>query len=277
MAARFSMRVVLFLWFVWFALFIVIVDAGAGEKRISNSLGMEFVLIKSGMYIMGSPLDEVYRNVNEVEHQVVITQPFYIQSTEVTVAQWRRVMGKRLFARKRGADDMPVVKVSWHDCNKFIKKLNKMSKVTYRLPTEAEWEYACRAGTRTPYSWGYEIDCTRALYAANTRKTDACIPENRKRGLSPDRPAPVRKFPPNPWGLFDMNGNVWEWCADRFDTYSTTISIDPCQTEQGEMRVRRGGSWSSKGHALRSANRAYGHPSSRLQNTGFRLVFNKEN
>ncbi len=200
-----------------------------------------------------------------------------MQTTEVTVGQWRKIMGRRFFARKKGTDDMPVVKVSWHDAKKFIKKLNKMSRVRYRLPTEAEWEYACRAGTRTPYSWGHEINCLKAFYAANSLKTDDCVEEYRRRGLAPDKPAPVKQFSPNPWGLYDMHGNVWEWCADRFDKYQTTESIDPCQTREGDMRIRRGGSWFSKGYGLRSANRAYGHPSSRLQNTGFRLVFDAEN
>ncbi|MBC2712410.1 MAG: formylglycine-generating enzyme family protein [Desulfosarcina sp.] len=244
----------------------------AQEKKAVNSLGMEFVLIPAGMFIMGSPIDEAYRGVSEIQHQVTITRPFYMQTTEVTVDQWRAVMGKRFLARKKGSGDMPVVKVSWHDCNKFIRKLNKMTGDVYQLPTEAQWEYVARAGSTDAYFWGAQIDCTRAMFANNPMKYDGCVSTNTALGLKLGRPAPVKRYPPNAWGLYDMHGNAWEWCEDRFDQYDAVSVVDPCETESGQDRVRRGGSWFGSGYSCRSANRAYGHPMSRLQNTGFRLV-----
>ncbi len=244
----------------------------AQEKKVVNSLGMEFVLIPAGTFIMGSPIDEVHRGASEVQHPVTITRPFYMQTTEVTVDEWRAVMGRRFFARKKGAGDMPVVKVSWHDCKKFIRKLNLMTGDLYALPTEAQWEYAARAGSETAYFWGGQIDCTRAMFANNSMKYNDCISANRSSTLDPDGPAPVKRYAPNAWGLFDMHGNVWEWCEDHYNRYAVVSVVDPCETESGKDRVRRGGSWYGPGYSCRSANRAFGHPMSRLQNSGFRLV-----
>lgn len=244
----------------------------AQEKKVANALGMAFVLIPAGVFIMGSPIEEAHRNVSEAQHPVSISRPFYMQTTEVTVDQWRAVMGRRFFARKKGSGDMPVVKVSWHDSQKFIHKLNQMTGDLYLLPTEAQWEFAARAGSTTAYFGGNQIDCTQAMFANNPMKYDACVPANRSAGLATGSPAPVKRYPPNAWGLYDMHGNVWEWCQDLFDWYDTVAVVDPCETDSGKDRVRRGGSWFGPGSACRSANRAYGHPMSRLQNTGFRLV-----
>jgi len=244
----------------------------AQEKTVVNSLGMEFVLIPAGMSVMGSPIKEAYRGVSEVQHSVTISQPFYMQTTEVTVDQWRVIMGRRLFAKKRGTGDMPVVKVSWYDCRKFIRKLNQMTGERFLLPTEAQWEYAARGGSMTAYFWGDRLDCARAMFANNPAKYDACVSVNRTSGFAPACPAPVKRYAPNAWGLYDMHGNVWEWCRDLFDSYDAVSVVDPCETESGKNRVRRGGSWFGPGYSCRSANRAYGHPMSRLQNTGFRLV-----
>ena len=245
---------------------------GAPEKTVTNAIGMEFVLIPAGMFIMGSPLEEANRGASEIQHPVTITRPFYMQTTEVTVDQWRAVMGRRFFARKKGTPDMPVVKVSWYDCKKFIRKLNSMTGDHYLLPTEAQWEYAARAGSKTAYFWGNTIDCARAMFANNPMKYDACVSDNRSSGVNPAGPAPVKRYRPNNWGLYDMHGNVWEWCEDLYDRYDAVSVVDPCKTSSGEDRVRRGGSWFGPGYSCRSANRAYGHPMSRLQNTGFRLV-----
>ena len=248
------------------------VTGHAQEKKIVNSLGMAFVLIPAGMFTMGSPIGEVHREASETPHPVTITRPFYMQTTEVTVDEWRAVMGRRFFARKKGSGDMPVVKVSWYDCKKFIRKLNSKTGDYYALPTEAQWEYAARAGSTTAYFWGDQIDCTQAMFANNTMKYNACVSVNRSSTLDPDGPAPVKRYSPNAWGLFDMHGNVWEWCEDLFARYNVVSVVDPCETEAGKDRVRRGGSWFGPGYSSRSANRAFGHPMSRLQNTGFRLV-----
>jgi formylglycine-generating enzyme required for sulfatase activity len=246
--------------------------ASAQEKTLVNTLDMEFVLIPAGMFVMGSPLTEANRDISEGQHAVTISLPFYMQTTEVTVDQWRRVMGRRLIAKKKGAGNMPVVKVSWYDCRKFIRKLNQITGQRYQLPTEAQWEYAARAGSTTAYFWGEQSDCSRAMFANNPMKYDACVSVNRSSGLSAGRPAPVKRYAPNAWGLYDMHGNVWEWCRDLFDRYDAVAVVDPCETDSGTDRVRRGGSWFGPGYGSRSANRAYGHPMSRLQNTGFRLV-----
>ncbi|WP_319523225.1 formylglycine-generating enzyme family protein [uncultured Desulfosarcina sp.] len=247
-------------------------SAAAQERVVENRLGMTFVLIPAGTFVMGSPIEEAHRDISEVQHQVTLGKPFYLQRTEVTVDQWRAVMGRRWLARKRGTGDMPVVKVSWHDCQKFIRKLNRLTGGQYRLPTEAQWEYAARAGSSTAYFWGNQIDCSRAMYANNPMKHDDCVGAFPRAEMKPGQPAPAGSFVPNAWGLYDMHGNVWEWCEDLFDRYETVSTVDPCETESGKDRVRRGGSWFSSGPACRSANRAYAHPMSRLQNTGFRLV-----
>lgn len=256
-------------------LVMVLLPAATGyaqEKKRVNALGMEFVLIPAGTFIMGSPPTEKQRDSSEVQHEVTISEAFYMQTTEVTVGQWREVMGWRFLARKKGDDDMPVVKVSWHDCRNFIEKLNRRAGDRYELPTEAQWEYAARAGSRTAYFWGDRIDCTRAMYANNPKQYDACISANTVLGLASGQPAAVKRYPPNAWGLYDMHGNAWEWCLDLFGPYQAAPVVDPCRTDAGHDRVRRGGSWFGPGQACRSANRAYAHPMSRLQNTGFRLV-----
>ena len=247
-------------------------SADAQAHTYINSIGMKFVRIPEGIFVMGSPVEEAFRDVSEIQHQVTISKAFYIQTTEVTVDQWRAVMGRRLFARKKGTGNMPVVKVSWHDSIKFARKLSKMDGNRYDLPTEAQWEYAARAGSTTAFFWGNQIDCSQAMFANNPMKHDACTAANRAAGLHPGQPAPVGHFKPNAWGLYDMHGNVWEWCLDRFDRYDAVSIVDPCETDSGQDRVRRGGSWFGASYACRSANRAFAHPMSRLQNTGFRLV-----
>ena len=171
-------------------------------------------------------------------------------------------MGKSFFRRRKGTENHPVTKVSWFDCEKFINKLNGMNKRRYRLPTEVEWEYACRAGSETAYTWGKEIDCSMAMYGNNSKDSDDCIEYVKSRDFKVDRPAPVKSYPPNVWGLYDMHGNVWEWCMDAY--------VDKSGTEKG--KIRRGGSWFGKGYSCRSANRAWAHPGSRFQTTGFRVI-----
>ena len=242
------------------------------EKTITNSIGMEFVLIADGTFQMGSPQNEPNRRQNEIEHQVTISQPFYMQTTEVTVKQWRAIMGTRFFLKKKGTDDMPVVKVSWQDCIDFIKKLNALNEGVYRLPTEAEWEYACRAGTTSAYAWGKTIDCKDAMYGNNTLKMDVCENYVKSKGLPVDQPAPVKSYKPNAWGLYDMGGNVWEWCQDWYGRYGKDAVVDPRGPGSGSDRVRRGGSWYGKGAKCRCANRNLSNPANRYQTTGFRLV-----
>ncbi|MFQ5484324.1 MAG: formylglycine-generating enzyme family protein [Desulfobacterales bacterium] len=246
------------------------------EKSFVNSLGMEFVLIPEGTFTMGSPMDEMNRDKNEVQHAVTLTKAFYMQAMEVTLGQWWSVMGKRFFGRRKGSKEMPVTKVSWHDAKRFIIKINGVGGGGYRLPTEAEWEYAARAGTTTAFSWGDTIDCSKAMYGNNSKKSRECLSYVRSMGLKNDQPAPVKSYMPNRWGLYDMHGNVWEWVQDWYDGYPTAGISDPRGPESGIGRVRRGGSWFKHGKVCRSANRNYAHPASRLQTTGFRLVWDQE-
>ncbi len=253
--------------------------AYSGGKLIKNSLGMTFVLIPAGQFTMGSPADEPGRGTSEKQYQVTISRPFFMQATEVTVGQWQQVMGKRLLGGPKGPATMPVVRVSWHDVMKFIKKLNSLGEGTYRLPTDAEWEYAARAGSETAYAWGSEITCDQAMYSNNSRRSNQCVKTNQKKGLKSDAAAPVKSYAPNSWGLFDMHGNVWEWCKDRFDTdihwqglYREKQLTDPEVKDTGENRIRRGGSWFGGATSCRSANRTYSNPGIRYKTTGFRLV-----
>lgn len=263
-----------------FLIGLTVQNAGwAKDAVFTHSSGMEFVLIPAGNYVMGSPKDEPNRGTSENQHKVTISRPFYMQTTEVTVKQWQQVMGRRLFGGLRGSDNLPMVRVSWHGAMKFIKRLNSRGEGTYRLPTDAEWEYAARAGSTTAYSWGADIDCTRAMYGNNSRRRGPCVGHVRSKGLKPDQPAPVKSYPPNAWGLYDMHGNVWEWCRDRFDPirhrfrlYQKDDLTDPVISGSSGYRVRRGGSWFGHGYSCRSANRTFSHAGSRYKTTGFRLV-----
>jgi formylglycine-generating enzyme required for sulfatase activity len=156
---------------------------------------------------------------------------------------------------------------------KFIKKLNAQKGGGYRLPTEAEWEYACRAGTPTAYSWGNRIDCSRAMYGNNSRKSGECLKYLKSREMAVDGSAPVKSYPPNAWGLYDMHGNVWEWCIHWHGDYPARAVTDPIGPDSGTRKIRRGGSWFGDAYSCRSANRNFGHPASRYRTTGFRLVW----
>lgn len=240
--------------------------------KLSNDLGMEFVLIPAGSFIMGSPDSEPGRQDDERAHRVTISKPFYMQTTEVTLAQWRQVMGKKLFGRRRGGKHAPVTRVSWFEAMKFVKAMNKLGMGTYRLPTEAQWEYAARAGTKTAYWWGARITCDKAMFANAPGERDDCAGSYRLRGLKTGRPAPVGSFAANPWGLSDTSGNVWEWCSDWYAPYPKGPVTDPKGPAKGTYRVRRGGSWFSSGSRLRSANRNFGHPAMHESTLGLRLV-----
>ena len=244
----------------------------AHEKTFTNSVGMEFVLIPSGTFMMGSPLDEPHRDPGEIQHQVRISKPFYIQTTEVTVKQWRFLMGRKIFASYKGPENSPVAQVSWFDSMEFVERLNTLAEGTYRLPTEAEWEYAARAGSTTVFSWGNAIDCDKAMYGNNRLKHDVCQLYIKTLRLDLDQPAPVKSYEPNAWGLYDMHGNVWEWVSDWYGKYSKNPATDPRGQDSGMMRIRRGGSWFKYGYSCRSANRSSGHPATRFRTTGFRVV-----
>ena len=191
-----------------------IIDLGKGVK-------LEMILVTAGKFMMGSPESEEGRYKNENQHEVTITKPFYMGKYEVTQEQWEAVMGNNPGDTKEGK--LPVTQVSWEDCHEFIKKLNAKTDGGYRLPTEAEWEYACRAGTTTAYSVGDSLT-----------KTDANI-------IGAGIKA-VGSYKPNAFGLYDMHGNVWEWCEDWYGEYPFAVT-DPKGPATGKDRVLRGGSF----------------------------------
>jgi len=260
--------------FLVFLLILVWVPASATaqEKTLTNNLEMTFILVEPGSFLMGSPKTEPYRDADEIHGTVNIKTAYYLQDTEVTLKQWRALMGKEWFKKRKGTDDMPVTQVSYYDCIRFIDRLNAQNTGVYRLPTDMEWEYACRAGTKTAYSWGDDIACSKAMYANNPKKDKECIPFLTAMKIDINGPAPVKSFPPNPWGFYDMHGNVWEWCSDKYGQFQSGAGEANYNPVDSDSRVRRGGSWYKYGYYLRSANRTYAHPGARFSTTGFRLV-----
>ena len=239
-------------------------------KSVKNNMGMAFVYIPPGIFMMGSPENEPLRHDAESLHMVTLTKGFYLQTTEVTQAQWKAVMGNNPSYFQNCGENGPVVSVSWDEVQEFTKKLNQMYGVNhYRLPTEAEWEYAARAGTVGPFAYGDRLTSDQANY-------DYVLSSpNRHSGISPKGPVTVAGFPPNPWGLYDMHGNVWEWCHDLYEEYpSGPPVVDPegPSSSYGWGRVIRGGCWCNKASDCRSASRLWCDPKDRNRSIGFRLV-----
>ena len=219
---------------------------------------LEMVYIKQGEFTMGSPSTERARLSREwPQHQVTLTNAFYLGKYEVTQAQWRAVMGTHPGSEHGVGDDYPAHKVNWNDCQAFIRRLNGMGKGTFRFPTEAEWEYACRAGTTTRFSFGDALDCNDVReYCDLCDKYMWWGGNNEKHGY-PHGSKQVGLKLPNPWGLYDMHGNVWEWCSDFWqDPTSRGQQTDPQGPESGSHRVMRGGSWSSYALHERSSDRS---------------------
>jgi formylglycine-generating enzyme required for sulfatase activity len=239
------------------------------REKFTNSIGMEFASIPAGKFLMGSPKTEKERDPDETQHEVTLTQGFRMGVHEVTQAQYEQVMGKNPSFSK-GAT-LPVEQVSYDDALAFCKKLSdlpaeKAAGHKYRLPTEAEWEYCCRAGTSTPFHFGNELNGTQANCDGTTPYgTTQNGPFHRKT-------TPVGSYPPNAWGLYDMQGNVWEWCADRYSDYTERPVTNPLGSEVGSICVVRGGSWLDVAADCRSANRIRLDPSFRNYGLGFRLA-----
>jgi len=210
--------------------------------------------------MMGSPGADVGREDDEVQHEVTITRAFYLQTTPVTQGQWARVMGNNPSRFKDDGDKCPVEKIRWDEAQTFIEKLNEMEGTDkYRLPTEAEWEYACRAGSAERFCSG-DDEGKLGEYAWY-------------RGNSGKRTHPVGNKKANAWGLYDMHGNVWEWCQDCYGDYPAGPVTDPKGSPSCEFRVSRGGSWFDNASDIRSAHRGWGWPSNRVNNLGFRLAW----
>jgi formylglycine-generating enzyme required for sulfatase activity len=256
----------------------VVTPKGEKSKEITyykNSIGMEFVKIPAGEFIMGSPKDELNRNKGEVQHRVKVSKGFYLQSTEVTNRQYRQFKrdhnAKDYNSKSLNDDGQPVVHVSWDDAIAFAKWLSKKEGVTYRLPTESEWEYSCRAGSRGRFYFG-EDDASLHKYVNYADKNSSFSWSDKAHDDGYAVSAPVGSFSANPWGLYDMSGNVWEWCSDWSGKYPTGTVTDPSGPRSGSCRVIRGGSWVIFSGYCRSARRQGGYQSVRQYNRGFRLL-----
>jgi len=253
-----------------------------GAEPTTNSIGMKFVRVPAGKFEMGCSGKGADSGKDETRHTVTITRGFLLAVVPVTNANYRLFDPKHTSGRYEGTDldgdDHPVVQVSWDDAVKYCRWLSNLPQERragrqYRLPTEAEWEYACRAGTTSAYSWGDEI------------RADACNFADRRAaalrlawadGAADDGHAgssPVGAYPANAWGLRDMHGNVWQWCADRYGhEYRDDKAVDPTGPAFGSTRVLRGGSWYARAAMCRSAARIAFDPDQRRPCFGLRVV-----
>ena len=255
-------------------------------EPIANSIGMVLVPIPAGEFMMGSPESEECRDDDETQHGVTLTKSFHLGRTEVTQGQWKAVMGTPPWEGEddvKEGDDYPATHVSWEDAVEFCRKLSEKEGVEYRLPTEAEWEYACRAGTTTVWSFG-DVEPQLGGYAW-------CRDNAGDFGEKYAHIVGQKKT--NPWGLHDMHGNVWEWCHDRYGKYPSGDVTDPVGPASGSYRVFRGGgwrglhdmhgnlwewsddqidSWFNRGGDCRSADRGGDTPSFRDGYLGFRVL-----
>jgi formylglycine-generating enzyme required for sulfatase activity len=234
-----------------------------------NSIGMELILIPAGTFRMGSPLTERDRGKMEAQVDVTLTRPFYLGIKEVTQGQWRAVMGTRPWKRELNVaegDTFPATCISWTDAQEFCRKMSEKEKIEYRLPTEAEWEYACRAGTTTRFSFGESEDelSDHAWWGALIGKG----------GIEREHFAhQVGQKMPNAFGLYDMHGNVWEWCEDYFAD-QLPGKTDPLVVDgASSAHVVRGGGWSLAESYCRSAFRSWYAAKARINYLGFRVAF----
>ena len=261
---------------------IIIVCFIACNKGNSSNM----VRINGGTFTMGSPVDEPDRYDDEIQRQVRVSS-FSIGKYQVTQKEYEEIMGNNP-SHFKGEQNLPVENVSWFDAIEYCNKRSQWEGLTpvytidgsgnnrtvswnreangYRLPTEAEWEFACRAGTTTTFYTGNNITTSQANYNGNYPYNNNSNGEYREKTMS------VGSFPANRWGLYDMHGNVWEWCWDWYGDYESGVQADPIGAVSGAYRVMRGGSWNDLGQYLRSAQRGCYHPGYRFEFIGFRLV-----
>jgi len=241
----------------------LVVD-GTPTSHMVASIGMEMIFCPPGTFMMGSPTSESGRGTDETQHQVTLTNGFYLGKYEVTQAQYETVIGSNPSSPQ--GNNRPVERVNWHEAQAFCDQLTSIEQTAgrlpagwkYALPTEAQWEYACRAGTTTAYSWGNVISPNDA---------------NWNHGNDANTTMEVGQFSANPWGFYDMHGNVWEWVYDRKANYPGGAQTNPEGPASGSFRVTRGGSWGHDGTILRSAERSHIGPANRGYPLGFRVGF----
>ncbi|MGR9052639.1 MAG: formylglycine-generating enzyme family protein, partial [Gammaproteobacteria bacterium] len=230
-----------------------------------KGISQTFRWIEPGTFLMGSPKDEPERYQDEVLHEVTLSRGFWLADTAVTQVLWQAVMGKNP-SRFKG-DRWPVDTVGWHDAMAFFEKLNALNPaLKLDLPTEAQWEYACRAGTTTPFSFGEQIDSSLVNFDGTVPYNDGAKSEYRQETVE------VKSLPANAWGLYEMHGNVLEWCRDWYEDYAAATVTDPKGPATGARRVLRGGSWIFNGRDCRSAFRFDYAPSFAIVHIGFRLA-----
>ncbi len=227
--------------------------------------GMEFVLLRAGTFKMGTPADEPKREAGEALHEVTLSRPFYLGRYEVMQGEWDHVMGDNPSFFKRCGDRCPVEQVTWHDVQLFIRRLNERSSAGFRLPTEAEWEYACRANGLAPFGRASSLSSRDANINGN-------FPYEAPIGEFRQQTTPAGRFAPNPWGLFDVSGNVWEWVQDAHCPYPEGSVTDPKGECESPHRVIRGGSWLFDGGSARCGLRYTHRPQDKGYSLGLRLA-----
>jgi formylglycine-generating enzyme required for sulfatase activity len=235
---------------------------------LTNSLKMLMVRIEPGEFMMGTPATETGHAIDETQHRVKITKAYMLAANLVTQGQWSALMSEN--PSKFKGDNLPVESVTWDDAVQFCEKLSAKEQKHYHLPTEAQWEYACRAGTTTPFYFGQTISSELANYDAKTAYGNGVKGESRM------KTTPVGIFKPNAWGLFDMCGNVNQWCSDWYSTYPAGEAVDPAgpatPPANASWRVLRGGSWGSAPALCRSGARYKSPPINRFDFYGFRVA-----
>ena len=232
----------------------------------SSTVSQRCRWIAPGTFPMGSPEGEKNRGNDETQHEVTLTRGYWLADTACTQALWQAVMGDNPSMFKDDPAN-PVERVSWDVVQTFLDRLNELVPgLDAGLPSEAQWENACRAGTTTPFSFGDNITPEQVNYDGNYPYADG------EKGLFRKRSVPVKSLPPNPWGLYEMHGNVYEWCADWYGDYPEGPQIDPPGPPAGVYRVLRGGSWDGYGHCCRAAYRYRDEPGFRIYDSGFRLA-----
>jgi len=237
--------------------------------ELDSKTRMEFVLVPAGEFNMGSPKTEKKREADEGPiHHVKISKPFYMSKHEVTQAQYKAIMGRLPKPCKFEGDSLPVENVDWNNADTCLKALSVSKGMKFRLPTEAEWEYACRGGTSTPFNTGETINAEQANYDSKYVYGNGVV------GDCKEATVPVGSFPPNAFGLYDMHGNVWEWCSDFYKNnyYKNSETVDPKGPASGGARVIRGGSWNHNPNKLRSADRNKRIHGADRRYLGFRAV-----
>ena len=242
---------------------------GLWSEFVVGSVTQRLRWIEPGTFMMGSPKKEIDHQDDEgPQHRVTLTEGYWLADSACTQALWAAVMGSNPSHFKSDLQ-FPVEKVSWNDVQEFLRKLEQLVPgLQARLPTEAQWEYACRAGTRTPFSFGEQISPEQVNYNGN-------FPYGKgEKGLYRGQTVPVKSLPPNKWGLYEMHGNVWEWCAGEVGKYRVESQCDPggsVSNDKTAPRAVRGGSWSRHARFARSAYRGAYHPGGAYRFLGFRL------